>query len=53
MRVQKKLVTILETNLKDAEGEASKLRTKMDNFLFGSVKSDQTLHTIQQKQTLM
>ena len=38
--------------MKLAEGEASKLRSKMDNFLYGSAKSNQTLQTIQQKQSL-
>ena len=41
--VQKKVVASLEATVKLAEGEASKLRSKMDDILFGSAKSSQTL----------
>ena len=50
--MQKKVVASLEATVKLAEGEASKLRSKMDDILFGSAKSNQTLQTIQQKQSL-
>ena len=43
----------LETSLKQAEGEASKIRTKMDDYMFGGAKSDHALTVIRTKQSLV
>ena len=52
LSVQRKMVGSLEATLKTADGEAAKLRGKLDDLMFINAKSGQVIQTIQQKQTL-
>ena len=52
LNVLKKVCDNLHSKLRFAEGEASKIRTQMDQYMFGGAKSDQALSAIRSKQTL-
>lgn len=43
------VVKKLEISLKLAEGEVNNIRTKMDDYMFGSANRDQALCTIKSK----
>ena len=52
LAAHKKMVVTLEGSLKTVENKASKARGELNDLVYYNAKSDQTIQTIQQKQTL-